>query len=920
MNCYIIKHTRGLILLCTTTLMLSCGPQERTLSLYKPENNRFEKIVLADQLDEPMQFKVFKDGRVLFVERKGKIKVFDPQTKQVRIIGDIPVSKGYYSKTGEELSPRGEDGMQGVALDPNFDMNGWIYLYYSPEGGKHRSILTRYEWKGNSIVLDSKKVLLEVPNQRESCCHLGGGMIFDKDGNLLLSTGDNSQNDPTGNSPLDERTDRSLYDAQRTSGNTNDLRGKILRIQPESDGSYSIPKGNLFPEGTEGTRPEIYTMGNRNPWRLSIDSKTGWLYWGEVGPHGMKDSVGRGPKSYDEFNRAIKSGNYGWPYFSADNKAYWEYDYESGESLQEYDPDSPINNSPHNTGLTNLPPTTPAFIWYPQSQAIDFPLLGSGSNSAVGGPIYRQSDFQSSQRAFPEYYEGKWFITDWTRGWIMVVTMDENGDFESMEEFFPGINLVGPIDMDFGPEGDLYILEYGRGPYRRNQEARLIKIKYNEGNRKPHAIASALEKAGTIPFKVKLSSEGTYDFDDDSLEYRWTINSDNGYENTIMISDPEIILAKPGIYKVDLTVIDSQGAEDMAGIELYAGNEPPKVSFNFKGNNRSFFFPEHTINYSVVVDDLEDGSLGQGISSSEVDVQIDYLQNNFYWEELEPILLNTMATDPVHTVLANLLINKSDCRSCHLVDNKAIGPSYEKIADRYVNRPEALEYLTDKIMFGGMGNWDKEMAMPAHPAISKEDAGTIAKYILSLKDKKAEPLLDGKGSFTTTPILDSLYDNFIIRASYTDKGGISTPELMTTEMLVLRNSNIPVVSFDNYINIETNHSISPDYSTISPKESGAALALENVDLTGIREVLFYPPTASGIKDLEDWKIEVRIDSIQGELLGITDQVLTDDGMVGLRAKLATVKDYHDIYFVFNKKNEVIDRNGGFKIWRVKFVQ
>ena len=73
-------------------------------------------------------------------------------------------------------------------------------------------------------------------------------------------------------------------------GNTNDLRGKILRIHPEDDGTYTIPEGNLFPKGTEKTRPEIYVMGDRNPWRISIDSKTGYIYWGEVGPDASEDT------------------------------------------------------------------------------------------------------------------------------------------------------------------------------------------------------------------------------------------------------------------------------------------------------------------------------------------------------------------------------------------------------------------------------------------------------------------------------------------------------------------------------------------------------------------------------------------------------------------------------------------------------
>ncbi|HAI38129.1 MAG TPA: hypothetical protein DCM40_08410, partial [Maribacter sp.] len=120
---------------------------------------------------------------------------------------------------------------------------------------------------------------------------------------------------------------RSAWDAQKSAGNTNDLRGKILRIKPEADGTYSIPKGNLFAEGTPKTRPEIYVMGNRNPYRISIDSKTGFLYWGEIGPDANGDSLNLGPKGYDEINQAQSAGNFGWPYLIADNQPYHTRDY-----------------------------------------------------------------------------------------------------------------------------------------------------------------------------------------------------------------------------------------------------------------------------------------------------------------------------------------------------------------------------------------------------------------------------------------------------------------------------------------------------------------------------------------------------------------------------------------------------------------
>ena len=118
---------------------------------------------------------------------------------------------------------------------------------------------------------------------------------------------------------MDEREGRSPWDAQGSSANTDNLRGKILRIKPEPDGAYSIPDGNLFPKDGSAGRPEIYVMGNRNPFRLSIDARTGYLYWGEVGPDAGEDGPARGPKGHDEVNQARQAGNFGWPLFVGDN-------------------------------------------------------------------------------------------------------------------------------------------------------------------------------------------------------------------------------------------------------------------------------------------------------------------------------------------------------------------------------------------------------------------------------------------------------------------------------------------------------------------------------------------------------------------------------------------------------------------------
>jgi cytochrome c len=172
-------------------------------------------------------------------------------------------------------------------------------------------------------------------------------------------------------------------------GNTNDLRGKILRIKVNEDGSYDIPDGNLYSRGTDSAKPEIYVQGTRNPYRISVDQKTGYLYWGEVGPDARADSMNvRGPKGYDEINQARQAGFFGWPFFVGDNYPYTSFDFDKGESGITFDPKKPVNISQNNTGLRELPPAQPAFIGILYDRSEEFPQVGTGGRNAMAGPVY----------------------------------------------------------------------------------------------------------------------------------------------------------------------------------------------------------------------------------------------------------------------------------------------------------------------------------------------------------------------------------------------------------------------------------------------------------------------------------------------------------------------------------------------------
>ncbi len=438
-----------------------------------PNPNQFTFTTLEENLNEPMELDILPDGRIIYIERRGDVKLYDPATGQSSIAASMEVFS--------EL----ENGLLGLAVDPDFVSNSWIYVYYSPINSIGQ-YLSRFRFEEDRLDLDSEQVILQVKNQRLGCCHSGGSVEFGPDGLLYLSVGDDTNPFASdGYSPSDERPGRAQWDAQRTSANSQDLRGKILRIRPEADGSYTIPAGNLFDPNGEAGRPEIYIMGNRNPFRISIDQQNNALYWGEVGPDAARDSLGRGPKGYDELNRATSAGFYGWPYFIANNKIYHDHDFATSFSGSAYQPGVPQNNSPNNTGTTSLPPAKPAFIWYPYDASEEFPMMGEGGRTAMAGPVYYGAVEESSgsassdHSAFPEYYHGKLFIYEWMRHVIKVVTMDDDGQYKYMESFLPGTEMARPTDMIFAPDGSMYMLEYGTAWNERNEDARLVHINFS---------------------------------------------------------------------------------------------------------------------------------------------------------------------------------------------------------------------------------------------------------------------------------------------------------------------------------------------------------------------------------------------------------------------------------------------------------
>ena len=324
-----------------------------------------------------------------------------------------------------------------------------------------------------------------MPVDRGICCHVGGDIVFDGDGNLYLSTGDDTnpfQSD--GYTPIDERVGRNpAFDAQRTAANTNDLRGKILRITPTEGGGYTIPEGNLFEDADPLTRPEIYLMGLRNPFRIEYNLEEGELYVADYSPDAQTANPLRGPAGQGKWFIATEPGNYGWPYCATAELPYVDYDFATGVSGATFDCDNPVNESPHNTGLTDLPPVTQPQVWYSYGLSAQFPELETGGIGPMAGPAYqfdRKATHGRNPTAWPEYYDNVPLFYEWTRDYIKEFRLDASRtEVADINDVLASFDLQNPMDVEFGPNGSLYVLNYGNGFFGQNQPgAELVRIDY----------------------------------------------------------------------------------------------------------------------------------------------------------------------------------------------------------------------------------------------------------------------------------------------------------------------------------------------------------------------------------------------------------------------------------------------------------
>jgi glucose/arabinose dehydrogenase len=401
-------------------------------------------------------------------------------------------------------------GMLGLVLDPNFDENGFVYLAYvfepgpdPDDTGPRISRLTRVTANpaNPDVMLAGSEVILIDDIPADGGGHTAGTLRFASDGTLFLANGDGAT--------------AAFANALAVGAQSVDsLRGKILRINP--DGSAPSPPQvvNPFYDGTNSIRSKVWALGLRNAFRFDFHPTSGDVYACDVGWN-----------AFEEVNRVVAGGNYGWPC------------YEGNAEEPQYQAIFPATCGPLDPEDVEAP-----LYAYPRT-------VGT---AVVGGAFYTGT-------AYPASYQGNFFFSDYTGGWMRRLVLNPDGSIAENLTF--AVNIGVPVSTEVGPDGLLYFADYVTGQIRR--------ILYNG----PVAVASAAPTSGYSPLEVDFSSAGSNDPGGSALTYLWTF----GDGDTSTAANPTHTYTNAGVqtYNASLTVRNAANVPSTAQLSVTVGSTPP---------------------------------------------------------------------------------------------------------------------------------------------------------------------------------------------------------------------------------------------------------------------------------------------------------------------------------------------------------
>jgi len=503
----------------------------------------FEMETIAEGLTLPTAMAFAPDGRIFVAQKNGIIRII----KNGALLPTPLLSLS-------DVNSYGDRGLIGMAVDPNFSSNGYLYLSYTYENtpganitGAKTGRIVRITVTGDTADESSKVVLVgTVPGNAaapscddiavtadcipsDSSSHSVGGLAFGPDGKLYASLGDGAH--------FDYKDSRAMR-AQ----NLDSLAGKILRINKDG----TAPADNPFYNGSPtANRSKVYAYGVRNSFRFTFHPTTGILYAGDVGW-----------STWEEANKVTRGANHGWP---------------CREGMFE--------NVPYGCTVSNR--VDPLYV-YQHDQ--------SGAGSITMGSFPKGN-------AYPASYANTIIFGDYAQNWIKALNLTATGAFISVTEFASGADGAdGPVAFLTGPDGNVYYIAIYTGAVKR--------ISYTAGNRQPIGKIAANPTSGLTPLTVNFSSSGSLDPDGDPLTFLWNF----GDNTTSTLANPSKTYSVAGTYTAVLQVSDNKGGKSVVSMTIVAGNQKPKATISAPASGLLYKVGD-TITVSGNATDPEDGTL-----------------------------------------------------------------------------------------------------------------------------------------------------------------------------------------------------------------------------------------------------------------------------------------------------------------------
>jgi len=569
--------------LAASALALSVGPAG---AIELPSG--FQDSTVLSEVAEPTSMRFSPDGRVFVTTKSGQILVYDEiEDETPEVFADLRT----------EVYDNGDRGLLGLALDPDFPSKPYVYALYTydhllgeaapaprwgapntsgdpcpkpgsadvdacPVSGRLVRLTAVENHAAPSAAAPAEKVLLEDWCQQFSS-HSIGDLQFGPEGALYVSGGDGAsfnnadygqfgwpQQNQCGDPPKTAGEALSPPAAEGGALRSQDLRtpadpatldGTVARIDPETGAAWP---GNPLSASSDPNARRIVAYGFRNPFRFTIDRARDEIYVGNVGWD-----------SYEEIDRVPAVGalpvfNSGWPCYEG------------------------VDSNPIYAGLgLNLckslyaepASVTQPFFYYRHYQNVaPEENCNSGTGSALAGLAFYPGG------PYPDDYDGALFFADPVRGciWVMHPGDDGRPDPLSTTTFMAAGGLYPGVDLEVGPEGDLYYVKL----FGSTQEGTIHRISYDPDA--PVARLTTDKEWGPRPLTVHLDASASTDPGGKPLTYEWDFDGDGSFEE---VGDSEEVESYDVSHNVSVGVRVSDGAKsNVARVSLYPDDSPPQ--------------------------------------------------------------------------------------------------------------------------------------------------------------------------------------------------------------------------------------------------------------------------------------------------------------------------------------------------------